>query len=161
MIKNLSKNLTQCNKGNQDLKIAIVRSDYHQDLTESLEKACKKQLITCGVKEKNIAVFTVPGSWEIPIVTKLIASGKKFDGIATFGVIIKGDTYHFEMIANQCSRALMDLSLEFNIPIALEVLATYTLAQAQKRSTGKFNKGIEAANTLLKMVKILSKTKKL
>lgn len=161
MIKDLTKNSSQFDKGNQNFKIAIIRSNYHQDLTKNLEKACKEQLVTCGVKEKNIQVFNVPGSWEIPIIAKNIASSKKFDGIATFGVIVKGETYHFEMIADQCGRKLMDIVLEFNIPIALEILATYTLNQAKKRSTGKFNKGIEAASTLLKMIKILSATKKL
>ncbi|MBU1031670.1 6,7-dimethyl-8-ribityllumazine synthase [Patescibacteria group bacterium] len=161
MIKNLSKKLAQYDKGNKNIKIAIVGSNYHRYLTKSLEETCKKQLIASGVKEKNIQVFEVPGSWEIPIVAKNIAISKKFDGIAAFGVIIKGDTYHFEMIANECSKALMEISLEFNISIALEVLATYNLAQAKKRSTGKYNKGIEAANTLLKMIRILSETKKL
>lgn len=155
MIKDLSENITSYNKVKK-IKIAIIRSNYHQNLTESLEKSCRKYLVACGVKTVNIKTFTVPGSWEIPIIAKKIASAKLFDGIITFGVIIKGETYHFEMLANECTRALMNISLEFNIPVTLEILATYSLKQAEKRSIGKYNKGIAAAKTLLETIKTLS-----
>lgn len=158
MIKDLSKNLKHINSSsNQKLNIAIVRSSYYEELTGSLEKACKKHLVSCGIKERNITTFKVPGSWEIPLLTKKVVATKKFDGIIAFGVIIKGETYHFELIANECARALMDISLEFNIPIAFEVLAVYNLKQAQIRSNGEYNKGIEAAKTLLRTINTLSK----
>lgn len=156
MIKDLSKSTKEYSKTTSRLKIAIVKSLYHQDLTTSLEKACKEHLIACGVKEKNIITFEIPGSWEIPLITKKVATSKKFDGIVTFGVILKGETYHFEMIANECARALMAISLESNIPITLEILAAYNLEQARKRSKGKYNKGIEAAQALLKTITTLS-----
>lgn len=150
-------NTKEYNKINHKLKIAIVRSNYHQDLTKSLEKACRQQLIACGVKVENIATFEVPGSWEIPLIVKKIATSKKIDGIVAFGIIIKGETYHFEMIANQCSRALMNIALEFDIPITFEILTTYNLEQAVKRSVGKLNKGIEAARALLETIKELKR----
>ncbi|EKD89861.1 MAG: 6,7-dimethyl-8-ribityllumazine synthase [uncultured bacterium] len=161
MIKDLSKNPAKYSKDNERFNIAIVRSDYHQSFTQSLEKACKEYLISCGVKKSNITTFEVPGSWEIPLIVKNIALSKTFNGIAAFGVIIKGETYHFEVLANECARALMGISLELNIPIAFEILATYSLEQAEKRSIGKYNKGTEAAKTLLETIKILSETKKL
>lgn len=157
MIQDYSKSKVRYKKTNRVLKIAIVRSNYHQNLTESLEKACRQNLIFSGVKEENIKSFEVPGSWEIPVLIKKIAVSKKFDGIIAFGIIVKGETYHFEMIANQCGRALMNISLEFNIPVTFEVLAVYTLEQAVKRSTGKLNKGIEAARTLLETIKELKR----
>lgn len=157
MIQNLSKISVEYNSTNQRLKIAIIKSNYHSDITNRLEKACKKHLIDNGVKRNHITTFEVPGSWEIPLVAKKIASSKKFDGIITIGVIIKGETYHFEMIANESARALMDISLEFNLPIALEILAVYNLEQARKRSLRKYNKGIEAAKALLETIKTLSK----
>ena len=156
MIKSFSKNIHKT-KVNSKLKIAIVRGDYHKDLTKSLERACIEYLIISGVKTENIGTFAVPGSWEIPLLVKKIASSKKFDGIVAFGVIVKGETYHFEMIANECARALMNSALEFNIPVTFEVLAVYNLEQAQKRSTGKYNKGIEAAKAVLKTIRELSK----
>lgn len=156
MIQKLKKT-TEYDKNNSDLKIAIVRSNYYPDLTESLEKACKAYLLESGVKEENIETFTVPGSWEIPLIVKKLASKKVYDGIVACGIIIKGETYHFENIANECSRALMNITLEFNIPIIFEILATYNLAQAKKRSTGKYNKGFEAAKTLIETIRTLSK----
>ena len=157
MIKELSKNLAKYDKTNRNLKIAIVRSNYHLDLTKSLESSCKEYLIASGIEEKNIQTFEVPGSWEIPLIAKNIASSKEFNGIITLGIIIKGETYHFEILANECSRALMNISLEFNIPITFEVLATYNLKQAKKRSKGKYNKGAEAARSLLETIESLSK----
>lgn len=152
-----SQSLAEYSKSNQKLKVAIVRSNYHQDLTKSLERSCRKHLIASGVAEENITTFEVPGSWEIPLTTKNIAKSKKFDGIVTFGIIIKGETYHFEILAEESARALMDISLKFNVPITFEILTTYNLKQAQKRSTGKYNKGKEAAKTLLETIKTLSK----
>lgn len=157
MIQNLSKNTAKYNAVNGKLRIAIVRSSYYQDLTKSLEKSCRKHLVVSGVKESNIETFDVAGSWEIPLIAKKIAASKKFDGIVTFGIIIKGETYHFELIANECARALMNIALEFNIPVTFEVLAVYNLEHAEKRSIGKYNKGIEAAETVLKTIRQLSK----
>lgn len=157
MIKNLSKNLPEQSNDSQNYKIAIVRSNYHQNLTESLEKACRNYLIDSGVLENNITTFEIPGSWELPIIAKKAAASKKFDAIAAFGIIIKGETYHFELIANECAKALMNIALEFYIPVAFEVLAVYNLEQAKKRSIGKYNKGIEAAKTALETIRALSK----
>lgn len=143
------------------IKIAIVKSNYYPDLTQSLEKACREYLADSGISPYSLQTFDVPGSWEIPLIAKNIALSKKFNGIIALGIIIKGETYHFEILAKECSRALMDISLEFNIPITFEVLTTHNLDQAEKRSIGKNNKGIEAAQTLLETIKVLSKTKKL
>lgn len=151
MIKDLSKN-SKDNNGKRKFKIAIVRSNYYKEFSGSLEKACKEHLVSCGIEEGNIITFEVPGSWEIPLIAKKIARAKKFDGIIAFGVIIKGETFHFELIANECAGALMNISLEFDIPIAFEILATHNLEQAKKRSMGKYNKGIEAAKTLLSIL---------
>lgn len=137
---------------NHPIKLAIVRSNYYQELTESMEKACIGELVKGGVSRKDIDTFEVPGSWELPLLVSKLAKQKKYDGIVVFGIIIKGETYHFELIANECARALMDISLVNDIPVIFEVLATYNLSQAKKRSTGQFNKGIEAAQTLLQIV---------
>lgn len=157
MIKNLSEDPAEYSKDNQNLKIAIVRSNYHKDLTKSLEKTCRQYLVDSGVKTSNITTFEAPGSWEIPLIVKKIALSKKIDGVVAFGVIIKGETYHFEILANECSRALMNIALEFDIPITFEVLVTYNLEQAKKRSLGKYNKGVEAAKSLLDTIKTLSR----
>lgn len=155
MIKNLSKDIVEYNPDNKQIKIAIVKSLYYQQLTGNLEKACRKTLIKSGVLDSNIQTIAVPGSWEIPLVIKKLAESKKFDGLVALGIILKGDTYHFEAIANEVSRSLMNIGLEFNIPVTFEVLAVYNLNQAKKRSSGKYNKGIEAAKTILQTIKAL------
>lgn len=154
MIKKLSGKI-QYNTENKGYKIAIVKSNYHDSLTAKLEKACREKLIQSGVWKENIKTFDVPGSWEIPLIVKKLAVSKKFDGIVAFGIILKGETYHFEAIANEVSRSLMDIVLSYMIPVTFEVLAVYSLDQAEKRSSGEYNKGIEAAETVLKTIKAL------
>lgn len=143
---------------NKDLKIALVISNYHSDLTFGMGNACREYLIQSGVDEKNIETLVAPGSWEIPLLVKM-AAGLGYDGIAAFGVIIKGETYHFEMIANEVARSLMSISLEFGVPVTLEVLAVYSLEQAKARASGEHNKGVEAAQALLAQIAQIKKIK--
>ncbi len=135
------------------LKIAIIRTNYHVELIDNLELYAKKTLINAGVVETNIQTFTVPGSWEIPLLVQKAAKSKKFDAIIAFGVIVKGETYHFDLIANEVARALMQLSLDYTIPVAFEVLAVYDKKHAEVRAgKDENNKGIEAANAALQMI---------
>lgn len=151
----IDKNITQ------NLRVAIIRTDYHKDLIDNLEKHCRKTLAAHGVDEVNIKTFVAPGSWEIPLMTQEAAKSKKFDAIVAFGVIVKGETYHFDMIANECARALMKLSLNYSIPVALEVLAVFDKNQAVERARDNDkNKGIEAAIAVLKSLETLKKIKK-
>jgi 6,7-dimethyl-8-ribityllumazine synthase len=136
-----------------DFKIAIIKTDYHDELVSMLTKRAMQTLVTNGVPGKSITTFTVPGSWEIPLVAKKVAETKKYDAIITFGVIVKGETYHFEMIANEAARALMQISVKHGLPIALEILAVFNKQQAIERaSDNENNKGIEAAIAVLKML---------
>lgn len=157
MIRNLSKEEIEYDKLNSKPKIAIVRSTYHDKLTKNLEEECKKYLISSGVLKKNIKIFEVPGSWEIPLVVNALAKGRKFDGIVTFGIILKGETYHFEILAQESARALMNITLKYNTPVTFEILSVYNLKQAKIRCMGEYNKGIEAARIVLEMIKVLSK----
>lgn len=138
------------------LRIAIVRTDYHMQLNDNLEKYAQKTLIKHGVLQSKIQTFVAPGSWEIPLVVQKAAQSKKFDAIIAFGVIVKGETYHFDMIADECARALMQLSLDYSIPIAIEVLAVYDIKQAETRaSNNNHNKGIEGAIAVLKTLSVI------
>ena len=132
-------------------RIAIVKTDYHEELVSLLEKYAVATLIKNGIEKNNISTFTAPGSWEIPLIAQSVAESKKFDAIITFGVIVKGETYHFEMIANESARALMQISLDYGIPVALEILAVFDKKQAIERAgDNENNKGIEAAIAVLK-----------
>lgn len=142
----------------KDLKIAIVSSLFRKEVSDNLVKHCLATLKKKGLLESQIHKWAVPGSWEIPLTVKKLVRTGKFDAIITFGAIVKGNTYHFEQIANECSRALMDISLQYEIPVIFEVLAVYDLQDAIERATRKEeNKGVEAASTALEMIRIMSK----
>jgi len=109
------------------------------------------------VPRSRIDVFRVPGAMEIPLTLKKLARTKKYDALIAFGAIVKGKTYHFEQIANECARGCMDVSLEHEIPVIFEVLAVYHIQDAVARATrAKENKGVEAAQTALRMIEILA-----
>lgn len=142
------------------LKIAIVRTNYHVDLLDNLESYAKKTLIAANVKEENIDTLTAPGSWEVPLLVEKAAETKKYDAIIAFGVIVKGETYHFDLIANEVARALMDLSLDYGIPVGFEILAVYEKKHAEARAgKNNHNKGIEAANAVLQTIQSLNQIK--
>ncbi len=158
----LQEQITQTfdKKFTKKLKIAIVRTSYHNELIDNLEFYAKMTLLAAGVNEKNIVTFTVPGSWELPLLVQKAADTKKFDGIIAFGVIVKGETHHFDLIANEVSSALMQLSLSYSLPIAFEVLAVYNKSHAEVRAAKDTNnKGIEAANAVLQTINTLQKIK--
>jgi len=93
---------------------------------------------------------------EVPLIVDKLAASKQFDAIVAFSIIIKGDTYHFDMIANEVARALMNTMINYHIPIGFEILAVNTLEQAVARaSSDNYNKGIEAGNAILKTLKTL------
>ncbi len=142
----------------KNLKIAIIRTNYHTELIDNLEAYAKKTLLASGLNKSNIKTFTAPGSWEVPLLVQTAAESKKFDAIIAFGVIVKGETYHFDMIANEVARALMQTALDYRIPVGFEVLAVYDKNHAEVRA-GKngMNKGIEAANAVLQTLQSLKK----
>jgi 6,7-dimethyl-8-ribityllumazine synthase len=145
------------------LKIAIVRTSYHRALVDNLEVYAKATLMAAGVPEKSIRTVIAPGSWELPILVQKMAESKKvkFDGIIALGVIVKGETFHFELIANEVTSALMQLSIDNHIPLAYEVLAVSDIKHAEARAgKGTTNKGIEAANALLQTILALQIIKK-
>lgn len=136
-----------------EIRIAIVSSNFRKEVADNLEKHCIATLSIKGVKADQIDRFRVPGSFEIPLMVKKQAKKGIYDAIITFGAIVKGDTYHFEQIANECARGCMEVALQFEVPVIFEVLAVYKLKDAIERATrSKENKGAEAALTALEMI---------
>lgn len=145
-------------KNIKNIKIAIVSSSFREDITKNLEKNCLQTLKEKGLKENQIDIFRVPGSLEIPLIAKKLAKKGIYDVIITFGAIVRGKTYHFEQIANECARGCMEVSLEYGIPVIFEVLAVYNIQDAIERATRKKeNKGVEGALTALKMIDLMAK----
>lgn len=139
-------------------RIAIIGSDYQKVITDALLNHCLVTLKKNGVKENQITITRVPGSLEIPLAAKKLAKKGIYDAIIALGAIHKGKTYHFELVANECARGCMNVSLEFEIPVIFEVLAVYDIKDALERATRKKeNRGVEAANAAFRMVEVMEK----
>ena len=140
--------------------IAIVVSEWNSDITFAMMNGAIDFLISKGVKEKNIEVHKVPGSFELALGAQYCAEKNKVDAIITLGCVIQGETRHFDFICDACANGIMNVSLTFNIPIAFGVLTTENEKQAKERSGGKLgNKGIDAAETVLKMLMLQNSVK--
>ena len=145
-------------------KIAIVVSEFNGHITQMLYQGSVQTLIDRGTPPENINTYWVPGAYEIPLTCKKVLGKKvldkkkivdknQFDGIIALGVIIKGETPHFDYVAANTAQGIAKVSLEFSKPIILGVLTTDTVEQALNRSGIKFgNKGSEAAHSLLNLL---------
>ncbi len=138
----------------RESKIGIVVGLFNRDLTESLEKKCIATLKSAGISEDSITAVSVPGAFEIPLACQRLAKQKKYAVIIALGVIIKGDTYHFELVANECARGVMEGMLKYDIPIVFEVLAGSREDMEKRCRDDEYNKGIEAANIALRLLSI-------
>ena len=130
-------------------KILIVSANYYKEISKNLELGATNTLRENGFEYE---VINAPGCFEIPYLIK--KNINDFKGFISLGCIIKGDTYHFEVIANETSRKIMDISIEFNVPIGFGILTCYNLDQAIIRSdVSQKNKGQEAALACIQLLK--------
>ncbi|MBQ4246857.1 MAG: 6,7-dimethyl-8-ribityllumazine synthase [Succinivibrio sp.] len=153
----MSLKVIEGNKPCRDGKFAIVVSRFNSMICERLVEGALDVLKREGeVPEENITLVRVPGAIEIPVVCEKIAQSKKFDAIITLGCVIRGSTYHFEIVANECAKGVTQVSLNHSIPVSNGVLTVDTLEQAIERAgTHAGNKGCEAASAALEMVNII------
>lgn len=136
-------------------KIGIVVSDWNSAITENLLEGCKDALLNAGVREEDMKIVHVPGSFELPLAARLLQQGYKLDAIICLGCLIKGETKHDEYIAQAVASATMQLSVVSSTPVIFGVLTTNDYTQAEERAGGKHgNKGTEAAVTALKMAAV-------
>lgn len=140
----------------KNAKIVIVQSEYNSAITNALAESCIEELIKAGVQAENLLHYKVPGAWELAIAAQKLASSEKPDAIITLGLILKGDTPHFDFIASACATGIMDVSLKANLPITFGVLTTNTLEQAEARIHGGSHgdKGVETAQAAIKMINL-------
>ncbi len=134
------------------LRIGIVQSRFNEVVCEGLLAACRGQLREQGVRDDDIVLATVPGALEIPVVLQRMAHSGKFDALIALGAVIRGDTYHFEVVSNESARGVSEVQLEFGVPIANAILTTDTDEQAEVRTSVK---GAEAALVAIEMVHLL------
>lgn len=139
-------------------KIAIVVARFNSFINEHLVNGAVDVLKRIGqVPDDNITLVYVPGAIEIPLAVKKLAKTREYDAIVALGCVIRGDTYHFEVVANESSKGLAHIMLEQEIPVAFGVLTTDTIEQAVQRAGSKAgNKGAEAASAALEMINVLA-----
>lgn len=114
-------------------RFAIVVSRFNEELTSNMLERALTGFQELGVPRDHIQVAYVPGSFEIPLAAKNFALSKKVDAVLCIGVIIRGETYHFELVANTCASGIIEVGLETNIPLIFSVIATEDVLQAQAR----------------------------
>lgn len=146
-MKEIEKNLNGAG-----MRIGIVQSRFNAEVCEGLLGACRAQLVQQGVSEDDITLATVPGALEIPLVLLHMAESGKFDALIALGAVIRGDTYHFEVVSNESARGVGDVQLATAVPIANAILTTDTDEQAIARINVK---GGEAALVAIEMVNLL------
>ena len=134
------------------LRIGIVQARFNADITDALAEACLSELMQLGVKAKNVTLVQVPGALEIPLALQALADRLHYDALIALGCIIRGETYHFELVANESGAGVTRLSLDYQIPIANAIITTENMEQAIARQT---EKGTDAARVAVEMANLL------
>ena len=134
------------------MRVAVVAARFNEVVTGKLVEGAVEGLEKHGVDEERIDVAWVPGAFELPLVAKRLARTGRYDALICLGAVIRGETAHFELVANEAARGIAEVALDAGIPVIFEVLATEDLAQAEARAGGAHgNKGWEAAEAALEM----------
>ena len=134
-----------------DIRVGIIRTRWNDEHVTNLVDGAKKALEECNVDEDNIFETSVPGSFELPLAAKLLAMSGTVDAIITAGVLIKGDTMHFEYICDATSKGIMNVGIQTNIPIVFGVLTCLDEEQVRKRSSDDNNHGYDWGKTAVEM----------
>jgi 6,7-dimethyl-8-ribityllumazine synthase len=134
------------------LSIGIVRARFNDALTRALAEACLAELAALGVPDKHITQVTVPGALEVPVALKAMADSEDFDALIALGCIIRGETYHFELVANESGAGVSRVALDHQIPVANAILTVENEDQAWARAA---DKGRDAARVAVEMANLL------
>ena len=133
------------------LRIGILQARFNDYAGAGLLDACVKELLKLGVVEEDITLIRVPGALEIPFALQQLASTEEYDALVAIGAVIRGETYHFEVVSNESASGIMQVSLDFDIPIANAVLTTENDEQTQARL---LEKGTDAAKVAVEMANL-------
>ena len=136
----------------KQLRIGIVQARFNADVTDALAQACKQELLALGVVGRDIHLFSVPGALEVPTALQALAEKGSYDALVALGCIIRGETYHFELVANESGAGVTRVGLDYQIPIANAILTTEDMAQAVARQV---EKGRDAARVAVEMANFL------
>jgi 6,7-dimethyl-8-ribityllumazine synthase len=142
------------NKGISNLKIGICISKFNYEFVNQLETSIVNELLKKGVDERNIFLFYVPGALELPLLLSRCCKANKFDALIAVGAVIKGETYHFEIVSDQSALGVMNVQLQNDIPIMNAILTTNNDAETKVRVS---TKGVEVVNGLFETLDTLNK----
>lgn len=134
------------------LRVGIVQARFNTAVTDALAQACKTELLALGVAEKDIDHLTVPGALEVPVALQAMAEKANYDALVAVGCIIRGETYHFELVANESGAGVTRVSLDYQLPIANAILTTEDMPQAIARQV---EKGRDAARVAVEMANLM------
>jgi len=150
-----SNTFTKVLDGN-GLKFAIVRARFNDEITQSLLNWAVKGLLKTGAQEEDIINYEVPGCFEIPLISQKIAETDDFDAIITLGAVIRGDTPHFDYVCKAVTEGVLQVGLDYSIPVIFGVITTNDMQQALLRvKDDETNKGWEAAMAAVEMVETI------
>jgi len=136
----------------RDLHIGIVQARFNSAITDRIATACKVELDALGVPAERVTLVRVPGALEIGVALAALAASDAFDALIAIGCVIRGETYHFELVANESGAAVTRVGLDHSLPVANAVLTCETEAQAQARAE---DKGRDAAQVAVEMANLL------
>ncbi|MGP1715995.1 MAG: 6,7-dimethyl-8-ribityllumazine synthase [Methylophilus sp.] len=136
------------NLAGQKMKIGIVLSRFNSAIGDGLLAACKEKLLELGVSSEHVTIATVPGALEVPLVLQHMALSEKYDALIALGAIIRGETYHFEVVSNESARGVSEVQQNTGVPVANAILTTEDDPQALARMKVK---GAEAAEVAVEM----------
>ena len=135
------------------LYIGIVQARFNESITNALANACKAELLALGVADKHIEHVLVPGALEVPVALQALAERNQYDALIALGCIVRGETYHFELVANESGAGVSRIALDYKLPIANAIITTENMAQAVARQT---DKGRDAARVAVEMANLLN-----
>ncbi|CAN7391306.1 6,7-dimethyl-8-ribityllumazine synthase [Variovorax sp. LjRoot290] len=135
------------------LRIGIVQARFNEDITNALAEACLGELRVLGVADADIDHVSVPGALEVPVALQALAERNRYQALIALGCIIRGETYHFELVANESGASVSRIALDYRIPVANAILTTENLEQAIARQT---DKGRDAARVAVEMAQLLA-----
>ena len=136
----------------EGMKMAIVVAEWNAEITENLKKGSVSTLLKYGLKEEDLLVEYVPGSYELPTAAQFILEAKEVDAVICLGCVLQGETKHFDFVCEAVSQGIKDLNIKYSIPTIFCVLTDTTKEQSIERSGGALgNKGVECAVAAIKM----------
>lgn len=136
-------------------RVAIVATRWNVDVVDALIAGAHRCLAEWGVQKKHVREFRTPGAYETPLAALALLKSGDYDGVVALGAVIRGDTPHFDFVAGECARGLMDVQLKTRMPLGFGVLTVNTVEQALERAgSGRGNKGYEATAAMLEMLRL-------